>query len=122
MDLRKQQRHELLFKEVIIRDFYHSNNVETYNSFLVNDELWTAIKFLEVGTLIEIATHTRMDEKNIATVYKQYLKALAYLHFMHVIHRNIKFEWILLVAGGRVKLSDFGFCAQVPKKSVSHFG
>ena len=44
-----------------------------------------AIKFLEVGILIDIATHTRMDEKQIVTVYKQCLKPLAYLHFMHAI-------------------------------------
>lgn len=41
MDLRKQQRRELLFNEVVIlRDYHHPNIVETYNSFLVNDELW----------------------------------------------------------------------------------
>jgi serine/threonine protein kinase len=41
MDLRKQQRRELLFNEVVIlRDYSHPNIVETYNSYLVNDELW----------------------------------------------------------------------------------
>lgn len=36
MDLRKQQRRELLFNEVVImRDYHHPNIVEMYNSFLV---------------------------------------------------------------------------------------
>lgn len=81
MDLRKQQRRELLFNEVVImRDYHHPNIVETYSSFLVNDELWVVMEYLEGGALTDIVTHSRMDEEQIATVCKQCLKALAYLH------------------------------------------
>lgn len=81
MDLRKQQRRELLFNEVVImRDYHHPNIVETYSSFLVGDELWVVMEYLEGGALTDIVTHARMDEEQIATVCKQCLKALAYLH------------------------------------------
>lgn len=117
MDLRKQQRRELLFNEVVImRDYHHPNIVETYSSFLVNDELWVVMEYLEGGALTDIVTHSRMDEDQIATVCKQCLKALAYLHSQGVIHRDIKSDSILLAADGRVKLSDFGFCAQVSQE------
>ncbi|KAG5678831.1 hypothetical protein PVAND_008465 [Polypedilum vanderplanki] len=117
MDLRKQQRRELLFNEVVIlRDYHHPNIVETYNSYLVNDELWVVMEYLEGGALTDIVTHERMDEEQIATVCKQVLKALAYLHSQGVIHRDIKSDSILLASDGRVKLSDFGFCAQVSQE------
>ncbi|KAL5278204.1 PAK7 family protein [Megaselia abdita] len=117
MDLRKQQRRELLFNEVVImRDYHHPNIVETYSSFLVNDELWVVMEYLEGGALTDIVTHSRMDEEQIATVCKQCLKALAYLHSQGVIHRDIKSDSILLASDGRVKLSDFGFCAQVSQE------
>lgn len=117
MDLRKQQRRELLFNEVVIlRDYHHPNIVETSNSYLVNDELWVVMEYLEGGALTDIVTHSRMDEEQIATVCKQVLKALAYLHSQGVIHRDIKSDSILLAADGRVKLSDFGFCAQVSQE------
>lgn len=81
MDLRKQQRRELLFNEVVImRDYHHPNIVETYNSYLVDDELWVVMEYLEGGALTDIVTHSRMDEEQIATVCRQCLKALAYLH------------------------------------------
>lgn len=54
-----------------------------------------------------------MDEDQIATVCMQCLNALAFLHSQGVIHRDIKSDSILLARDGRVKLSDFGFCAQV---------
>ncbi|XP_015523798.1 serine/threonine-protein kinase PAK mbt [Neodiprion lecontei] len=117
MDLRKQQRRELLFNEVVImRDYHHPNIVEMYDSFLVNDELWVVMEYLEGGALTDIVTHSRMDESQIATVCSQCLKPLAYLHSQGVIHRDIKSDSILLAADGRVKLSDFGFCAQVSQE------
>ncbi|KAF5277608.1 hypothetical protein FQA39_LY06101 [Lamprigera yunnana] len=117
MDLRKQQRRELLFNEVVImRDYHHANIVEMFDSYLVDDELWVVMEFLEGGALTDIVTHARMDEEQIATVCKQCLKALAYLHSQGVIHRDIKSDSILLAPDGRVKLSDFGFCAQVSQE------
>ncbi|RXG71293.1 Serine/threonine-protein kinase PAK mbt [Armadillidium vulgare] len=117
MDLRKQQRRELLFNEVVImRDYHHPNIVEMFDSYLVDDELWVVMEFLEGGALTDIVTHARMDEEQIATVCKQCLKALAYLHSQGVIHRDIKSDSILLASDGRVKLSDFGFCAQVSQE------
>ncbi|KAI1229602.1 hypothetical protein IHE44_0011793 [Lamprotornis superbus] len=124
---------------VIMRDHQHENVVEMYNSYLVGDELWVVMEFLEGGALTDIVTHTRMSEEQIAAVCRSVLRALAVLHAQGVIHRDIKSDSILLTHDGRnfppslpmdplgslpdqprpcwqVKLSDFGFCAQVNKE------
>ncbi|KAB0343043.1 hypothetical protein FD754_019969 [Muntiacus muntjak] len=117
MDLRKQQRRELLFNEVVImRDYQHENVVEMYNSYLVGDELWVVMEFLEGGALTDVVTHTRMNEEQIAAVCLAVLQALSVLHAQGVIHQDIKSDSILLTHDGRAKLSDFGFCAQVSKE------
>lgn len=117
MDLRRQQRRELLFNEVVImRDYHHPHIVDMYDSFLVGDELWVVMEFLQGGALTDIVTHNKMDETQIATVCKACLKALAFLHSNGVIHRDIKSDSILLAHDGKVKLSDFGFCAQVSQE------
>jgi hypothetical protein len=60
MDLKRQQRRELLFNEVVImRDYHHANIVEMYDSFLVDDELWVVMEFLEGGALTDVVTHAR---------------------------------------------------------------
>lgn len=114
MNLHKQQRRELLFNEVVImRDYQHNNIVDMYGSYLIEDELWVVMEYLDGGALTDIVTKTRMDENQIATVCKSVLKALAFLHANGVIHRDIKSDSILLSKDGRVKLTDFGFVAQV---------
>ncbi|XP_069028728.1 serine/threonine-protein kinase PAK 6-like [Embiotoca jacksoni] len=116
MDLRKQQRRELLFNEVkIMRDYQHQNVVEMYRSALVEEELWVVMEYLQGGALTHIVSETRLNEEQIATVCEGVLRALSYLHSQGVIHRDIKSDSILLTLDGRVKLSDFGFCAQINK-------
>ncbi|XP_077588113.1 serine/threonine-protein kinase PAK 6 [Stigmatopora nigra] len=116
MDLRRQQRRELLFNEVVImRDYQHRNVVEMYKSALVEEELWVIMEYLQGGALTNIVSETRLSEEQIATVCEAVLQALAYLHSQGVIHRDIKSDSILLTLDGRVKLSDFGFCAQISK-------
>ncbi|XP_059367978.1 serine/threonine-protein kinase PAK 6b [Carassius carassius] len=116
MDLRKQQRRELLFNEVVImRDYRHKNVVEMFKSALVGEELWVIMEYLQGGALTNIVSETRLTEEQIATVCEAVLQALCYLHAQGVIHRDIKSDSILLTLDGRVKLSDFGFCAQISK-------
>ncbi|XP_045499856.1 serine/threonine-protein kinase PAK mbt isoform X1 [Colias croceus] len=117
MNLLNQQRRELLFNEVVImRDYPHPNIVEMYASYLVGNELWVVMEYMAGASLTQIVTRARMDPEQIATVCKQCLKALAFLHGQGVIHRDIKSDSILMTADGRVKLSDFGFCAQVSQE------
>ncbi|XP_034078272.1 serine/threonine-protein kinase PAK 6 [Gymnodraco acuticeps] len=116
MDLRRQQRRELLFNEVVImRDYQHRNVVEMFKSALVEEELWVIMEYLQGGALTNIVSETSLSEEQIATVCEAVLQALAYLHSQGVIHRDIKSDSILLTLDGRVKLSDFGFCAQISK-------
>ena len=44
---------------VVMRDYHHPNIVEMYNSYLVNDELWVVMEFMEGGALTDIVTNSR---------------------------------------------------------------
>ena len=63
-----------------MRDYHHEHIVDMHSSYLVGDELWVVMEFLEGGALTDIVTHSKMDEQQIATVCKSCLRALAFLH------------------------------------------
>ncbi|KAG0562070.1 hypothetical protein KC19_9G115600 [Ceratodon purpureus] len=92
----------------------HQNVVKAYCSFVVGQNLWVVMPYMAGGSCLHImkAAHPEgFDEPVIATVLKESLKALEYLHRHGHIHRDVKAGNILVDSNGSVKLGDFGVSA-----------
>lgn len=49
----------VVIQVVIMRDYQHPNIVDMYGSYLVNDELWVVMEYMEGGALTDIVTQNK---------------------------------------------------------------
>ncbi|KAF9552088.1 Pkinase-domain-containing protein [Agrocybe pediades] len=115
MDLSHQPRKELIVNEILVmKESQHPNIVNFLESYLVkNNELWVVMEYMEGGALTDVIENNQLEEDQISSICLETCKGLGHLHSQSIIHRDIKSDNVLLDAQGRVKITDFGFCAKL---------
>ncbi|XP_058713312.1 serine/threonine-protein kinase PAK 3-like, partial [Poecile atricapillus] len=113
------RRKILTMNEIRIMESNRSPRVVNYlASYLVHEELWLVMEYMDGGTLRDLIDEAQMSEEEIAAVSRECLQGLDFLHSNHVIHRDVKSNNILLRTDGSVKLADFGLSVQLtPEKN-----
>ncbi|KAI8371579.1 kinase-like domain-containing protein [Radiomyces spectabilis] len=89
----------------------HPNVLRVYGSFVSGSKLYIVTPYLSAGSCLDIMKTTYpdgLDEISIATILKQALEGLVYLHKNGHIHRDIKAGNLLMDDHGTVLLADFG--------------
>lgn len=92
----------------------HPNLLRAHCSFVANQNLWVVMPYLAGGSCLHIMKSVYpegFEEVIIATILRDVLKALEYLHNHGHIHRDVKAGNILVDESGAIKLGDFGVSA-----------
>ncbi|CAI2018906.1 hypothetical protein SEUBUCD646_0H00530 [Saccharomyces eubayanus] len=114
MNLEKQPKKELIINEILVmKGSKHPNIVNFIDSYVLKGDLWVIMEYMEGGSLTDVVTHCILTEGQIGAVCRETLSGLKFLHSKGVLHRDIKSDNILLSMEGDIKLTDFGFCAQI---------
>jgi calcium/calmodulin-dependent protein kinase I len=97
----------------IMKKVNHPSVVQMKAVFDTKEKLYIVLELMEGGELYDrIVKRKRFNEADAAFVTRQIFEALAYLHDVGVVHRDLKLENLLLVSKNeddlRIKLADFG--------------
>lgn len=118
MVIAKQVKPEILVNEITLMRMCKGSPVivEYHDSYIKSGTLWVAMELIvgqSLADMIAADTERTMSEELIAYLLRETLVALAHLHGMGIIHRDIKSDNMMVSERGEVKLTDFGFGALV---------
>jgi len=112
LDMFERNQIDGLRKEIQIMSLCkHPNILTVYGSFVHESKLYIVTPLLSAGSCLNIMKYAYPDgfeEVVIATILKQALLGLEYLHKNGLIHRDVKAGNLLMSEEGLVQLADFG--------------
>jgi len=118
MILAKQPNKDIIVNEILLmQEGNHHAIVNFIDSYLCDGALWVAMEFVDGCDLTQaIDVCHPFAEDLIAAVARETLAGLEHLHLKDIIHRDIKSDNIMISSSGKVKITDFGYGAQLSKE------
>jgi len=86
----------------------HPGLVTVLDAGTSDDRPFLVLEFVDHVTLAECCGGRALDPARVAAIGAQLADALAYVHAQSVVHRDVKPGNVLLAAGDRCLLTDFG--------------
>jgi serine/threonine protein kinase len=106
----------------ILKDLSHPNIVAIEKVFYSHNTIFIFQELVTGGDLFSFLEYKdgRLDSMQAATVIRQVLKGIDYLHDLDIVHRDLKPDNILMTSlkdGARLVITDFGNARFLPGKN-----
>ncbi|KAK7271191.1 hypothetical protein RJT34_26882 [Clitoria ternatea] len=107
--IRKNAVESILAERDILITVRNPFVVRFFYSFTCRENLYLVMEYLNGGDLYSLLRNLGCLDEEVARVYiAEVVLALEYLHSMHVVHRDLKPDNLLIAHDGHIKLTDFG--------------
>ncbi|GAB2292640.1 Probable serine/threonine protein kinase ireh1 [Dionaea muscipula] len=107
--IRKNAVESILAERDILITVRNPFVVRFFYSFTCRENLYLVMEYLNGGDLYSLLRNLGCLDEDVARVYiAEVVLALEYLHSLHVVHRDLKPDNLLIAHDGHIKLTDFG--------------
>ncbi|CAI9773699.1 unnamed protein product [Fraxinus pennsylvanica] len=107
--IRKNAVESILAERNILISVRNPFVVRFFYSFTCRENLYLVMEYLNGGDLYSLLRNLGCLDEDVARVYiAEVVLALEYLHSLHVVHRDLKPDNLLIAHDGHIKLTDFG--------------
>lgn len=124
--MKEERRKEFLAEMSLLSRLNHPSIITLYELFSHNGSYYVVMEYCQGGTIMHLLD--RLKEKNgeaqIAQIMRQLMSALAYMHSLDIIHRDIKLDNIVFLPTQdriAIKLIDFGTAVHAPRRPITGF-
>ena len=105
----------------ILKYTFHPHIIKLYEIFENQKYIFVVIEYIDSGDLLNYLKRNGVfEESDFLAIFKQIVRALHYLHFNGILHRDIKLDNILIDSNGQIKICDFGVSRKMPKSELVH--
>jgi len=101
----------------IARQVDHNNIAKLHQAFMVGRSAVMVSQLYECDLLQYLQQRGAVSERVARRLLREICSAVAYLHDLNIVHRDLKTENVFLSPEGEIKLGDFGFARQLESDS-----
>jgi serine/threonine protein kinase len=110
----------------ILRRAKHANIVKLVEEYNTNEFAFLIFEYCKGGDLLELLrdeSSNKLSESETCNIVYELTKAIAYIHSLSIVHRDVKLENVLiqkhLDSTRTIKLADFGLAVRVDENEKS---
>lgn len=88
----------------IMRNLNHTNTVKVFDFLVTKDHFFLVMEHVNAGDLLSfVRRRSKLSEPCAKFIFKQIIEGIEYLHSLHILHRDIKLDNILIDYSNTIK-------------------